>query len=181
MRQLLKYYLLIVFLISLMINLTNCSEDQENQSNNSPPEKLDINSLAKKKYATVGELTKIIRVDKSVKLPSGQYIVLNIEKIRKFKEYKTNTNEELKNIIIIENVTPANITRVFLDKIAFFSLIDEYGNEDNNINVSLHSGKKNTEIILMPKENVDKFKYLIIGGLDSETNNDKLSKIFEIK
>jgi hypothetical protein len=176
-----KSILFILGLVLIIFIFQTCKDDKVEKKDNNTPILLNNQEVALKNNATIGEYSKIFRVDKSVKLDNGQYIVLNIENIKKYNEYTSNTNQVLKNVIVIDNVTPANITKVFLDQKAFFSLFDEYGNEDIDIESYVQTGKENTEIILTSKNDINKIKYVSIGGLDSETNDGKVKKLFEIK
>ena len=180
MNLLKKKFFIFFGLFLILFTIQNCKDEKANNGNITA-KPLTIQDIAKKSNSKIGEYSRIFRVDKSVRGPKGQYIVLNIISIKKYSEFTSNNNKLLKNVIVIENVTPADIVKPFLIQKAFFSLFDEYGNEDININTYVQTGKEFTEIILTSSNNISKIKYVLIGSLDRERNDGKAAKVFEIK
>ncbi|MES0490321.1 MAG: hypothetical protein ABUK01_10035 [Leptospirales bacterium] len=164
---------MIIFYFFTTLFMFNCKEKVS-----SP---LDINAMAARQSSTIGEYSRLFRVDKSAKLSNGQYIILNVVNIQKFQEFKTNDNKILRNAVVIENVTPVNDAREYINTVGFFNLLDDYANSNSDLDWYVQSGKENTEIILSFKEDISKYKYLVIGGMDKETNNGNFTKIFPIK
>ena len=140
----------------------------------------NIEEIAKLKYATIGELNTIFRADTSIQLNNGQYVILNIQNIKKYDSYKNNKGEVLNNVVVIENVTPVEFIKPYLDKIAYFILFDEFAEENSDIEVFVQTGKENTEIIIVTNEDINKYKYILIGGIDKSRNQDKGSMVFYV-
>lgn len=163
----------------LLICLAGCSS-----STSSTEEKektlLTIEQIAEKQSSTVGELNKIYRVDKSAANPDGSFIVLNLESIKHYAEYEVSSGEKLQNVVVLSNVTPVDQARRFVEEVGFFTLYDEYGEEYSNLSVGTQTNEEYSEIILISEEDISRYKYVYVGGLDKSRNDGEVAAIFSI-
>ena len=143
-----------------------------------------IVELAQRENAIVGKKLTLNRADTKTKNPDGSYIILNFNSIKKHEIYKTNIGKNINNAIVVENVTNLTVTRNFVKNTGYFVLFNEKGSEINiNNGIFTQKGKEFSEIIIPLKNKVElnKSKYLLIGGFDRSTHKGKDKLIFEIE
>jgi hypothetical protein len=145
----------------------------------SAKKEITIDDLCSSQSAGKGELTKIYRVDLNYKNDDGSNIVTNFQSVKKHASFATNKGTTENDVIVIENVPPIEITRNFIDKVAYFQAFDKYGEEKKVGDIYTQSGKEYSDIIVTTEGNLDDYKYILVGGFDNSTGNSKY--IFVIK
>ncbi|MCF7796084.1 hypothetical protein K9M42_03240 [Patescibacteria group bacterium] len=162
-------------------NINENSEELEIDTNlNNIPQKsnttYNIESLSNKINSTIGETYQMYRVNTDIKNEDKSYIILNFLNIKKYSTYN-----DFNNVIVLQTITNYIGTKKFLDEASYFELYDEFGNNTLDITSYIKDEKDFTEIVLEISEDINKYKYLKIGGIDKETNNNLNSLVFEIE
>ncbi len=151
--------------------------------NGTPNKAFSITQLAKAENAGLGNLMEMYRADTKFQNSDGSFIIVNFPSIKKHASYDVNNSESITNAIVIQNVTDILVTRNFVSELAYFVLYDHTGNEINISNdIWTQSGKEFSEIIIplnSPAE-LQKCKYLLIGGIDKTSNNGKSKLVFRV-
>jgi hypothetical protein len=148
-------------LVIICTVLAGCDEKK-------PSQPLTLEQVAQKDIADVGKFDMVYMVKKTVQNPDGSYVVINIQSAKKYDSYTSPKGNEYRNIVILENVPPLDITITYIDKSGLFTLYDEYGNKFiGEMMRYAWAGDKFTEIGVALPENINKYKFIGISGLDT--------------
>lgn len=174
-------------LVSGSQNNTTLLSDDSNSSNSNENNKVKdkivtIDELTEKNMATMGEIDSIYRMNTKKTNLDGSYIFINVQSINYYDNYAVNNGTIISNVIVIENVLPLEETQNLVKKAAYFQTFDEYGNELYTGDIYTQTGTQFSEIIFSTQDEskTKKVKYVLIGGLDSATNQ-KSKIIFKIE
>lgn len=134
----------------------------------------DINSIAEKKNAEVGEMGSTYALN-----PSGG---IGVNKVIKAKNIKKN-DSVINNAIVFECAASEQNITTFLKDYAFFEIITSANDSSGDIVSYTSSGKdENGEewiyIILETPEDLTQYSYIMLGGLSDKNLSSKL--IFDI-
>lgn len=168
----------LVLSLAVALLLASCGSDQA--ALKSPTKERSLSELATEKGWRVGELNKIYFADPSVTTASGMRVAVNVQNARRFEKIIAPSGNEMENVIVIENVTPADVVKAFLDTRASFELVDSNGEAYADFPVALEQSTESGLFILSPAKPVNTYKYVVIGGLDPDRNEGKMFVAFEI-
>lgn len=172
----------ILFLLAIAGSLFGGGGDKKSQTSVTPDTPLTLADAAKTQSAIIGELDQVYRADLKAKNPDGSAVAINIQSVRKMATFKSNTGKSVNNVVVIDDVTPVYITRVFVKDVGFFQGFDSKGQDVEFGDIFTQTGTKNSQIIVTLKDSdaLKRIKFITIGGIDT-TRYDSSQMMFEVK
>jgi hypothetical protein len=164
-----------ITLFVFVMALVSCTgKSAETANTGKPPEienvpkELTLGEIAEKERATIGKLDNIYRVNTSIQMENGQYIVINIQSVKSADD-----------CVIIENVTPVDMSTVYIEN-SILLFFDKYGNLFSPSGTTARKNENDLTDIVLSSDRIHDVKFILLGRLDEKTNSGKSSIVFEI-